>query len=308
MAEVSRPKRHHYIPQMILRNFANADGGLFFWRRTFPPGEIKTTWTDNLFVESDLYTLFDSAGAPDTSLESGFSKLESTGADFLRQLLVIVRAGGVPKPDAGAWHFWRQFLYYQMKRAPAYMRSIAAKTGHMDNVARSIVEAKESGLYPPETIPDLDNAEDMNRLYNNSLVHAQALRPSDLVMNALRRRGMTVFVAPPGKQLVIGEIPNAQARIGTAVGGDGRVMFMPVAADVAIGLLDRPNEVEVVHLTREETRAMNVATTEQATLIAGANATLLASLSRAVPYTGPKLMSDRLDPDELETLPASERD
>ena len=63
MAEVSRPKRHHYIPQMILRNFTNVDGGLFFWRRNFAPGEVKSTWTDNLFVESDLYTLIDGAGA-----------------------------------------------------------------------------------------------------------------------------------------------------------------------------------------------------------------------------------------------------
>lgn len=304
MAEGERPRRHHYIPKMILRNFANEEDGLFFWRRAFGPGEIKSTWPDNLFVEGDLYTLFDSAGAKDTSLESAFAKLEDVGADFLRQLLEIVRNGRVPKPDAGAWEFWRQFFYYQMKRAPAYMRDIASKTGHMDNVTRSIVEAKESGLYPPESIPDLDDAEDMKRLYRNSLVHAQALKPSDMVANVLRSRGMVIYVTPPGKQLVIGELPNARARIGTAVGGES-VLFMPVASDVALGLLDRPDKVEVVHLTRDETRAMNVATTEQSVLIAGANMALLASLSRAVPFTGVKLMRDEMDPDELEALLAS---
>ena len=53
----TRPKRHHFIPQMMLRHFADDDGQLRFWRRDFAEGDVRETTTQSLFVEKELYTL-----------------------------------------------------------------------------------------------------------------------------------------------------------------------------------------------------------------------------------------------------------
>jgi hypothetical protein len=82
---------------MILRNFANGDGGLHFWRRGFTVGDVKVTTPENLFLEEDLYTVIGDEGERDVALEQAFSKLESAGAHFLGQLLSIVRAGKTPR-------------------------------------------------------------------------------------------------------------------------------------------------------------------------------------------------------------------
>ncbi len=47
-------KRHHFIPQMMLRHFADDDGQLWFWRRDFAEDDIRKTATKHLFVEHDL--------------------------------------------------------------------------------------------------------------------------------------------------------------------------------------------------------------------------------------------------------------
>lgn len=47
------PKRHHFIPQMMLRHFTDAEGRLWFWRREFEKGDIRFTSTQNLFVQKD---------------------------------------------------------------------------------------------------------------------------------------------------------------------------------------------------------------------------------------------------------------
>ena len=101
----SPPRRHHFIPQMMLRHFAAADGQLWFWRRDFAEGEVRKASTQNLFVEKDLYTLIEKDGAKDVALETFFSKLEGIGARFIEDLATIVREGSTPTLDAVAWNF-----------------------------------------------------------------------------------------------------------------------------------------------------------------------------------------------------------
>src|SRR5690606_15944914 len=110
--------------------------------------------------------------------------------------------------DDGAWEFWRAFMYFQMKRAPAYLRNLADKTGHREALARAVEEAKRSGKYLEEDLRQMDDPDVLDRVYKNSLVVAQGLRPSDEVVQALAGRGMAVFTAASGRNLVIGEVPN----------------------------------------------------------------------------------------------------
>ena len=117
---VTRPKRHHFIPQMMLRHFADDDGQLWFWRRDLEPGDTRKTSTQNLFVEKDLYTFVQHNGEKDVALENFFAKMEGGGSTFINNLATIVRDGEIPELDASAWEFWNNFFYFQ---AQAYAGS-----------------------------------------------------------------------------------------------------------------------------------------------------------------------------------------
>lgn len=119
------PKRHHFIPQMMLRHFADDDGQLWFWRRDFEKGAVKKTGTKLLFAENDLYTLVDADGEKDVALEKFFAKMEGVGAKFIDDLAGIIRAGETPKLDDGAWDFWGDFFYYHLKRTPGAIDAFA---------------------------------------------------------------------------------------------------------------------------------------------------------------------------------------
>lgn len=282
---------------MILRNFAGQDGRLYFWRRDFERGDIRATTPENLFVEGDLYTVVGPGGAKNVALEEFFSSLEGTGAAFLRQLLDIVRSGKVPAPDAKAWEFWLHFWYYQSKRAPAYIRSVAEKVGHNETLERAAADfIREHGSSRREEAALLADPAELARIGKNAMVMAQSLPPGDEVLEMMRSRGMTIYlVSDPKKSLVVGEVPAALARIGNSSSSllGGLTVFMPVARDVAIGLNDRPRHVEVIRVDGDQVRRMNVATAEQSNVFAGDVRALLASLSMATRYLGVKLMSDR---------------
>lgn len=279
------PHRHHYIPQMILRNFANADGGLYFWRREFAVGAVRSTATQNLFLEDNLYTIVGDHGEHNASLEQGFARMESTGARLIGQLLTMVRSGRVPRLNEEAWEFFHHFHYHSGKRSAAWHRRFVTRE-------EVIAVANELAKEPHWTDADrawLNDQPDLERVMNNARIAAQATPPPEELLAMMRERGMAIYVAPPRTSFVLGDHPTAMARIGGAAPGKmGQFLsFMPVAYDVAIGFYAKPRTVRVEQMTRQQIRAMNEAMTRQSVMIAGRSEPLIRSLSR-VGYMTPE--------------------
>jgi Protein of unknown function (DUF4238) len=284
MPEQKSPHRHHYIPQMVLRNFVNAGGGLYFWRREFAVGAVRSTATQNLFLEDNLYTIVGDDGEHNATLEQGFARMESTGAHLIGQLLTTIRSGAVPRLNEEAWEFFHHFHYHSGKRSAAWHRRFVSRDEVMA-VANDL--AKE----PHWTDADrawLNDQPDLDRVMNNARIAAQATPPPEELLAAMRQRGMAVYTAPPRCSYVLGDHPTAMARIGGADSGKmGRLLsFMPVAHDVAVGFYAKPRTVRVEQMTRQQIRLMNEAMTRQSMMIAGRSHALVRSLSR-VGYATP---------------------
>lgn len=282
-----QPKRHHYIPQMVLRHFADTDGDLWFWRRDFKPGDIRKATTQNLFVQKDLYTQVHSDGTKDVGLEKFFAYLEGTGADFIRQLSAIVRRGLVPKLDDGAWDFWHHFFYYQIKRTPGYFKALAERAGFRESVRAGVEKLKEIEAAEGR----FDGHESLeSRIYKNAAVIAQGSAPTAEVLSVFNKLGLAIYrITDPAKSFIVADVPGAAARIGQPEDTvSGAAIFIPLTDDIAIGHLARPKAIEVFIVDREQVRRMNVASASRSTVIAGRSSALLASLSRSVPYVGVK--------------------
>jgi len=114
------PRRHHFVPQMILRNFTADDGRLCYHQRDWEEGKIVRVKPNDVFFERDLYTRLLADGSKDVSIELTFSKIESVAANFIGQLCAGVRQGNTITMNDGAWNFW----FHLVKRTPGYMNAI----------------------------------------------------------------------------------------------------------------------------------------------------------------------------------------
>ncbi|UJW86978.1 DUF4238 domain-containing protein [Devosia sp. SL43] len=278
MSSNRAPRRHHYIPRMILRNFINDMGGLHFWRRSFAVGDVKVTTPENLFLEDDLYTFIGDEGERDVSLEYGFSKLESTGAQFLRQLLGIVRAGKTPRMGNEVWEFLHHFRYYSDKRSAAWHSRFLSD----DEFNAALEEVANQPRWTDADRAWMTDLEDVDRIKRNARIAAQASGPPEGLLVEMRSRGLAVYLAPRNAAFVLGDHPTAMAKVGPAAeeAPGGKISFMPVASDVALGYCSQAKTVHVEQLTREQLRTMNEAMTRQSVMIAGRSHALIASLSR----------------------------
>ena len=284
-SKTPKPKRHHFIPQMMLRHFANDEGRLWFWRRDFPAGEARNTSTANLFVEKDLYTYTRGDGSKDTALEEFFAQMEGAGAVFINSLARIVRAGEVPVLTDTSWDFWNRFYFYHLKRTPGAIAAYreAFKFGPMLDAA--VVEVKrelrEAG--GDDSDPDLDGI-----MLRNAEVIAQGVPPSPELLEQLKGMGLAVFrIQAKRKSFIIGDVPGAEAPFLQSNGMKSPPMlFLPLTWDIAVALIGGGRRVEVSTVDRDQVRTMNIATAARATTIAGRSEELVNSLATGVPYSG----------------------
>ena len=82
---VNQPKRHHYIPIMLLKHFTGNDGQLHCCRQNGAEPNFWKALPQNAFVVKHLYTKHDSFWNPDTSVEKDLGAIESDlpGSDVI---------------------------------------------------------------------------------------------------------------------------------------------------------------------------------------------------------------------------------
>jgi hypothetical protein len=281
----NKPKRHHFIPQMMLRHFADSDGQLWFWRRDFEQGEVRKARTQNLFVEKDLYTFVATDGTKDVALETFFSKLEGSGANFISQLADIIRSRETPELDEGAWNLWAHFFYYHLKRTPGAIASFAEQMNFDGMIDEAYEKIKAVRL---ETGADPDELGLRNKIQQNAIVLAQHAAPSVEVLAAFEKLGLAIYkTADTSKSFIVGDVPGATAKFRMANGAWSHpTLFLPLTWDIAVGQLQGGRKVEIINVDRDQIRRMNIETTARSQVIAGRSSALIKSLSADAPYRG----------------------
>lgn len=273
-ATASIPRRHHYIPQMLLKNFTTTENKL--WVVRTGSKEPFETGSNNLFAERDLYTTVHSNGRRIVALETWFSKLESTGGPFFEELIAAVRAGFAITLSDEAWEFWHLFMYYQFRRVPRRAQVAINDTDAKRFMAATI---ERELLTDPSALGSEDKELALERLLQNAVVMAQSQAPSQEVLEVFARLGMVViYISDARNSFVIGDLPHGSALI-----RDMDLAFMPIAHDIAIGY-SQDREVSTIRVDSETVRRMNCAIARQSVMIAGRSRELVTSLRSELPF------------------------
>ena len=113
---MSSPKRHHEVPQMILRNFTDANGLLHCYRKD--EDRYFSARPSKAFVHGGLYTVDRKpSGERDSSMERKLATtVEGPAHAILKKILVSARKGKVPYLSADETDDWIKFVHAQLLR------------------------------------------------------------------------------------------------------------------------------------------------------------------------------------------------
>ena len=287
----NRPKRHHYVPETLLKEFTDNNEKLHFCILRFSDGVaikprervVNSTSPKNLFVETQLYTQYDDHEGKDTSIEKSLSDLETKAAPVIKKIINSARAGRLPELTPREKDIWDVFFLIQSSRTPDVIDPIVNK--YPSWISEIIDEyEKEHGPPTEEEIKKVNDPKQIDRTKRNlRATTVTRLTSESKVFKILRSRGLIIGITrKPNKSFIIGS--NPAARFYHKLSDPEAEWHLPIAHDITVTHHgSHPREKEsLAEITGDHTiRAINEAIYRQSSLIAGRSCKLIASLAQA---------------------------
>lgn len=280
MAKIS--KLHHYVPRLILREFANEAGQLNFVRRSSQT--ITTAALRNLFAENHLYSRIREDGSKDVSLENVYAKLEGSTAVILASLISAARNGQSGVRSSEDRRIIDKFIYHLWRRTPdVFDRMFPADS---DQEAISLIEVALREKQHKLSIDDIEKLRipgNAKRIIKNTrleVLHAE--RPE--ILKAFSEFELHVMVvADKRSSFIVGSYPvlvlNGQ-KLTTFV-STGTEIWVPIAPDVALCLCS-PLSFQIIAADQSLVRKVNELIASRSSTIASHSEALLSSLAKGV--------------------------
>jgi len=281
---MSYPKRHHFIPQMLQRRFANPNGQLYSFDKRRSEDGVNPGNPANLFVEKHLYSIKRKSGDKDPELEIRLSKVEGAADSVIRKIEEAAANGRAPELSKEERDIWDLFFYVQWKRTPDCFESTKALVEFDETLQRSIGEFEhKSRLLTGAEREELKDPVAISGLKHNAKVGAVGLGSGE-VTKALADKGVAILkIEAPNKNFILGSYPVAKlASPGHAHISDPTVeIWLPISPKLAVSPGYAKGEERLIPTRNAKViRCINEAIAKQSTVIAGSNEKLIVSLSR----------------------------
>jgi hypothetical protein len=282
---MNTPKKHHFVPQMLLRRFCDRDGKLWYFTKRAPKDGILYGSPQSLFYETHLYTVRETDGGKDSSLELYFSQLEGAANSVIDKVCAAARGGRNPGLTRDEKRIWDLFLYFQWKRTPDAISAAMSDDEFRVMLSESVTRFETTFRSLNDKEKKLLQSEvGRKQIRHNAWVKAVG-DPGPLVQKALGRMGLAVAVIrKPNKSFIIGSRPSVKLTPPgeTRLGQPDVELWLPVAADVAIGAFSEGGTEAVINLTDDAwLRQFNLAVFQNSTSIAGRSERLIKSITGA---------------------------
>ncbi len=253
-------KRHHYVPRMIQKRFADHDGTLFFVRKSGNNPEIKRTSPQNLFVEKHLNATFSEHGTRSTETEEYLSELESGADPIIEKIVQTARSGTLPQLSKSEKSVLDTFVYKQWARVSSdQVGDFFDPEELLDDLIRQY--QSEFGSLSAAEAQFVEKPQWRTRLMHNSRVRALRL-PSNEAIDVLRMRGLGIArISNERRGFIVGSRPIVKF-----CGKNSHVLepttelWFPITHDVVITpfghsgderLVDCENEYQIRRINEE---------------------------------------------------------
>lgn len=279
---MSKPKRHHYIPQMLSKHFANQEGKLYVYDKSHPEKGVQKWGPKDTFVRRHLYSQEEEDGTRDVSVETEFLEpQESEASPVIKKIISAARMEIVPELSAKEKRAFVTFFYYQLIRLPAVRNNFV---GEVSEVLTSYLEA-ESRVRPLNYYEQalLVEGDARERHLKNASVNT--LRSSPVGKETIDEivKGSLCVAAikrpKPNRSFIISDYPYIRLADRDLLYHDNRKIeiWLPLASDVAVALTPgRFNKLWVMNDRKRE--ALNQSLFSQSKVIAGCSYGLIESI------------------------------
>ncbi len=278
------PKRHHYVPQMILNGFTDRDGWLHWCRHREAPNVVRRARPVELFHTKHLYSTVSESGIKDPAMEHALAVLESEAVGVIQSIVEPTRRGEVPVLTDEQKNLWYMFFLMQWRRTPENQLSCTTDAEAMRMMDEILDDLRIIAPHRLVEIAALDTKEAKMRTIRNVRVQSLIGFRAN-VMDVLKRRGIgIVHVTRRNKQFIVGSRPVVKLTSpGRTDLNDLKVeMWMPVAADVAVGVGQGDGGITLFHTENDvPIRQLNLAIASQSATIAAGSVALVRSIASA---------------------------
>lgn len=278
MAKIS--KLHHYVPRLILRQFADEAERLNFVRRSSLT--ITRAAIRNLFAANHLYSRTREDGSKDVSLEDFYASIEGDTGGVLAGIISAARSRKAFSPSGQERRILDKFIYHLWRRTPdVFDRMFPAGS---DEEAASLIDVAFRDKQHQLTIDDMEKLRipgNAQRLLKNTRMEIlQVERPE--ILKVLAEFQLHTIVADKRSSFIVGSYPvlalNGQ-KLHTLI-STGTEIWVPIAPDVALCLC-APRSFQLIAADQALVRKVNELIASRSSAIASHSEALLKSLARA---------------------------
>lgn len=236
---MSQSKRHHHVPQFLLRNMSDSEK-LYYFSKHHPKNGIKARNPESIFQKRNLYTRIDINGNKDTDVEDVYlSNLDNRASLVIDKILTSVRQGATPNLSKTDRDTWDEFFTTQMQRSLESMVSEKNLTNLSDTFEETIlglngfVDDSELGLSFQQRLNSVRESKD--RIIKGSLAKS-VKAPLDESMEVLSQRGLSFGIILGQKSWIIGSSPHVRfSNRGSNSLYDLRTeLWLPISHDVVV--------------------------------------------------------------------------
>ncbi len=284
---MSVPKRQHYVPKMLLRNFTDENGWLYVFDRRVPTIVVRRSKPEKTFLEKDFYTRYTYEQADKSySIEHELARMEAVAARVVRKIVTSARAGSKPDLTQQEKDDWDAYLCSQMTRIPEVRPSDEELDRLRLQLAEDILKQRE---WSPTAIRNVKHVVNDAQMVsqNNQNIKASLAVPKDArLLDVIRGKGIRIArIRRASRRFIIGSKPIVKfTPPGHTHLADPAVdAWLPISHDVAVTPASKPGKEEIVEITNNQfVRWLNNAILNQSVTIAGRSEVLVKSLTKNI--------------------------
>lgn len=285
----NRPKRQHYVPRLLIKNFLNQDGRV--WVGDRERGNVFCAGPDNVFVDTEQNTTYGfgpDADDKDYGYDRSIQRLESKTAPVVAKIVVCARCRKCPDLSEKQARTFKRFVHLQARRTRESQARVSSQRDPEEVFYEAAASALERGGHNPPPRNVL-LAEPGMRKFAKRIAHNVDARFSagdhpDLAEDEVRfcrETGLCVaIVEVPRRSFILGS-HGITIRQSTVGGGCLQGGLLPVAHDVIVQVTHDAGQVALLCLDEGSDtliRDINRTTAVQSKVIAGSSEGLIRSL------------------------------
>lgn len=285
----NRPKRQHYLPKLLIKNFRNQDGRV--WVGDREGGSVFCTGPANAFVDAEQYTKYGfgpDADEKDYSYEQNISSLESEAEPIVSEIVGSARCRRPPSLSERQACTFKRFVLLQARRTRESRQRVSSQRDPDEVFYEAAASVLTRGGYdpPPQDVllAELGMREFAKRIVHNVDARFAAGDHPGLAEKEARfcrERGLCVARIEVQRRSFILGSHGLTIRETTVGGRCLRGSLLPVAHDVIVQVTSFAGQVTPLCLddgSESLIRDINRTTASQSKWIAGKSERLIRSL------------------------------